>query len=84
MLVPWTANTAVKAQVGSDVPKNVLRVEAERDSVHLSVNGSLVAALPRAITPVDGDVGLRAGQAMKLHISTFDVIRLLAPLRGGP
>lgn len=75
-LVPWTAHAAIAPH---DAPagtvKHVLGVDARADSVRFLVNGTQVAALPRAAVAADGVVGLRVNHALNLHVTSLTVTR---------
>jgi hypothetical protein len=43
------------------------------------VNGTKVLSVPRQDIGAEGRVGLRVGNDMNLHISTFNVTRKFAP-----
>ena len=77
---PWRRHDAVAAG-GEEAVRNVLRVDAERDSVHFRVNDSLVATVARDEVPVDGAFGFRVGQGINLHASTLSLSTHLAEPR---
>lgn len=77
-LVDWARHDTVLPRAGDGPVKNVLRLEAEPDSVRFLVNGQRIAALPRP-GGLDGQVGLRVGEGVNLHISNLDITRRLAP-----
>jgi hypothetical protein len=77
----WVKHSAVVAQRGDSVVKNVIRLAAERDSVAFLVNGAEVFRLARSAAPMDGVFGLRAGPGTNLHISRLDHTRHLAEPR---
>ncbi len=66
-------------QGGKDPVKNVIRIDVTATTATMSVNGSLVAAVPRQQIGADGRFGFRVGKDMNLHISTLNVTRRLAP-----
>lgn len=74
-LMPWTAHAAVPAgptEPGKPVQAK-LRVEAGAQDVAFLVNGTRVAALPRAQVQPDGIAGLRVNHALNLHVTSLDV-----------
>ena len=79
MLSNWTKAAAVLpgADTGEAV-KNVLRVDGEADVVRFSVNGTVVAEVPRASAAFDGIVGLKIGDNLNLHVTNLDVTHRLA------
>lgn len=79
LLLPWTKHEAVKPLPAGGSATNVVAVRAEPDSVRFVVNGTRVAAFPRAALAVDGAFGFRIGQGVNLHITNLDVTRRLAP-----
>lgn len=78
MYLSWARHDSVAAQAGEAVVSNVLRVDANRDSVHFSVNGARVGSLARDEVPVDGEFGFRVGEGINLHASRLDLTNLLA------
>jgi hypothetical protein len=75
-LVPWTAHPAIETHTKSEgTVKYALGVVAGADSVRFTVNGTEVAALPRATVAPDGVVGLRVNHALNLHVTSLDVRR---------
>ena len=81
LLLPWRADTAVRAHPGRAVIKYVLRVAHEPGSLAFAINGQEVAVLPtdgpaRRMVP-----GLRIGPGLNLHVSRFDLVTPLAPPR---
>ncbi|GMV06333.1 MAG: hypothetical protein AMXMBFR53_26090 [Gemmatimonadota bacterium] len=78
-VVPWTEHGAIRsyADRGDDASvRNVLTVEAGRDSIRFLVNGEEVTTLPRDGLPVDGTVGIRVNHALNLHVSRLEVTPL--------
>jgi hypothetical protein len=52
------------------------RIESEIylfDTVRFSVNGAVVASLPRGHVLTDGTVGFRVNHSVNIHITTLDV-----------
>lgn len=78
-LVEWTRHEAIVRTSAEGPVKNVVRVIAEADRVHVLVNGDTVGTVPRDAAPVDGAVGLRMGAGVNAHVTTLDVTRRLAP-----
>jgi hypothetical protein len=83
-LSPWTRHAAITPHPGGDeTARNVLRIEAEAAQVAFLVNGTKVLDVPREPGLFDGQVGLRIGADLNLHITNLDVTRRLAlPRRG--
>ena len=79
LIMPWTKHEAVKPLPAGGSATNVVAVRAEPDSVRFVVNGTRVAAFPRAALAVDGAFGFRIGHGVNLHITNLDVTRRLAP-----
>jgi hypothetical protein len=83
MLSNWTKAPAVLPGGDAGEPvKNVLRVDGEADVVRFSVNGTLVAEVPRASAAFDGIVGLKVGDHLNLHVTNLDLTHRLALPRG--
>ena len=75
-LVPWTAHPSIEPHDRAEgTVKYVLGVSAGADSVRFTVNGTEVAALPRAAVAPDGVVGLRVNHGLSLHVTSLDVQR---------
>jgi hypothetical protein len=74
---PWRRHDPI-APGGEEPVRNVLRVDAGRDSVHFRVNDSLVATVARNEVPVDGAFGFRIGQGINLHASSLSLSTHLA------
>ena len=81
VLVDWTPNPHVAKQAGSDIVKNVLRVDVEADSLRFRVNGAPVTAVARAGLEADGEVGFHVGRGHSIHVTTLDIARKYAPPR---
>lgn len=77
----WQQHDAITPGAAEEPVRNVLRVDAERDSVRFRVNDSLVATVSRNEVPVDGAFGFRVGQGINLHASTLSVSTHLAEPR---
>lgn len=67
-IVPWTANAAVATQQGTAQTKNLLAIEAGRDSVTFFVNNRRVHAMARTGVPVAGIVGLRINHGLNVRL----------------
>lgn len=70
-LIGWSPSEAIATWEEGDqgTAKNTLAVDATDETVTFWVNDQQVASLPRADVPVDGVVGLRAGDGVSLHIT---------------
>ena len=71
----WTPHEAI-ATFGPESEssvENVLAVEVREESVTFSVNGAVVATLPRAELATDGHVGLRLNHHLNVHVSDLSV-----------
>lgn len=79
-LVPWTADTGVKAHAGG-VEKFVLRVMHEQERLIFSINGREMFAQPTHGEDHRSVPGLRVGPGLNLHVSRFDLVTPLAPAR---
>ena len=84
LLLDWTkAPGVVPGSDAGEPAKNVLRVDGEAEVVRFSVNGTVVAEVPRKSANFDGIVGLKVGDNLNLHVSNLDVTnRLALPRRG--
>ncbi len=73
-IMAWTDTDAITKWKQGDSPAlNVLRVEAGAKDVVFKINDAVVATRPRATTPVDGVVGLRANHFLDLHVRDLTV-----------
>lgn len=79
MVREWRAASAVVAAKPGGSARNVVKVVVGAD-VRFLVNGAEVAKLPRADIDADGAVGLRVGNGVNLHVTSFDLLRRLAPV----
>lgn len=79
-LADWQADAAILKKDAQNAMKNVIRVDVDPASLAMSVNGTRVLEIPRGMLKVDGRVGLRVGQGMNLHVSSFNITRRLAPV----
>jgi len=70
-VVPWTGHKtiAVWETGGSGTARNVLAVDVTAETVTFFVNDEQVASVPRSGLPIEGTVGLRAGEGLSLHIT---------------
>jgi hypothetical protein len=79
LLVNWTkAPGVLPGGEAGDPARNVLRVDGEADVVRFSVNGNVVADVPRTSAAFDGIVGLKVGGDLNLHVTNLDVTHRLA------
>jgi hypothetical protein len=79
-IADWQRHDAVVPHKGgNDAVKNVVRVDVDPQNATMLVNGTKVVSIARNEIGADGRVGLRVGDAMNLHISTFNVTRRFAP-----
>ena len=81
-VVEWAPHDSVPKPGEAEPVRVVLRVEAERDSTHFSVNGTRLRSVLKGAAPVDGIFGLRIGSGVNVHVSRLDYTRRLAPPRG--
>jgi hypothetical protein len=81
-LADWAAHDSVPKPGEAEPARVVIRVDAERDSTHFSVNGTRVRSVLKSAAPVDGVFGLRIGSGVNVHVSRLDYTRRLAPPRG--
>lgn len=73
-IMGWTDTDAIKKWKQGESPAlNVLRIEAGAKNVVFKINDKPVATRPRATTPVDGVVGLRANHFLDLHLRDLTV-----------
>lgn len=78
---PWQQHDAISPGASDEPVRNLLRVDADPDSVRFRVNDSLVATVARNEVPVDGAFGFRVGQGINLHASTLTLSTHLAEPR---
>lgn len=78
---PWQHHDAISPGASDEPVRNLLRVDADPDSVRFRVNDSLVASVARNEVPVDGAFGFRVGQGINLHASTLTLSTHLAEPR---
>lgn len=79
-LVTWTADTAVKAHEGG-VEKYVLRVVHEGGALTFALNGRQMFKVPTGGEDHPSIPGLRIGPGLNVHVSRYDLITPLAPVR---
>ena len=79
MLSAWSKSPAVQPGGEAGEPaRNVLRIDGEAEVVRFTVNGTMVAEVPRASAAFDGIVGLKAGERLNLHVTNLDITHRLA------
>ena len=73
--VSWTEHDAIEtlATDATGPLKNVLGVDVRSDRVVFYVNDAEVAELPAERLPLDGAIGLRAGDGLSLHITEIAI-----------
>lgn len=74
----WRPSGAIVPGRSEGTARNVLKVIAGTEVV-FQVNGADVARVPRDSVAIDGVVGFRVGSGVNLHVTSFDVLRRLAP-----
>ena len=74
-LKPWTASPSVPKADGSGKADYTLAVRVAADSVRFMVNGTQVAALPKAGLPTDGVAGTRVGHNLHLMVQPVRITR---------
>lgn len=79
-LMQWSRKDGVLAHPGKGTVKNILRVDAELDSIIFSVNNSEVNRMPRESISTSGQFGFRIGGDVNVHASRLDMTRRLAPV----
>ncbi len=80
-IADWAAVDGVKAHGGKDAEKHAFRIEADTATVTFLVDGTKVAATPRADVAADGHFGLRIGRGVNIHVVRLDFTQQLAPPR---
>ncbi len=73
-IVPWTANAAVASQQSTAQTKNILALEAGRDSVVFFVNNQRVHVMARTGAPVAGILGLRINHGLNVRVMRVAVV----------
>lgn len=81
-LVAWTKAGAIVAGGGTEPARNVLRVDVEADVTRFLVNGTVVAEVPRPAAEFAGQVGLRIGRDIDVHVTNLDLTLRMALPRG--
>jgi hypothetical protein len=81
LLVPWHADTAVSGHPGAGVIKYVLRVTHEAETLAFAINGREMVAFPTHGEDHPALPGLRLGPGLNVHVSRFDLVTPLAPVR---
>jgi hypothetical protein len=72
-IVDWTANPNVPKEDAAGQATYALKVHFAPDTVHLFVNGKLVAAVPKQGIPSDGIAGLRINHDLHLAVEPVKV-----------
>jgi hypothetical protein len=72
-IVNWTPHAAIARQEGAAQARNILAVEAARDSVTFFVNNQRVHALQRI--PAGGIVGLRVNHGLDVQVTRLEVMQ---------
>jgi hypothetical protein len=75
----WAAVEGVKPHGGKDAEKHAFRIEADTATVTFLIDGTKVAAIPRADAAAEGHFGLRIGRAVNIHVVRLDFTQQLAP-----
>jgi hypothetical protein len=83
-IADWAAVDGVRPHGGKDAEKHAVRVEADSTTVTFLVDGTKVAAVPRAKVSPDGHFGFRIGRAVNIHVVRLDFTQQLAPPREVP
>ncbi|MBM4188553.1 MAG: hypothetical protein FJ206_14715 [Gemmatimonadetes bacterium] len=76
---PWQAFGSIVPGRAGGTARNVLKVIAGPEVV-FQVNGAQVARIPRDSVNLTGLAGFRIGSGVNLHVTSFDVLRRLAPV----
>ena len=77
----WAAVDGVEPHGGKDAEKHAFRIEAETATLTFLIDGTKVAAVPRAEGAADGHFGLRIGRGVNIHVVRLDFTQQLAPPR---
>lgn len=74
-LAPWTADddVAVLNEPATSPAENVLEVDVRGEQTIFLIDGESVAEVPTSKLPVEGIVGLRAGEGLSLHITEIAI-----------
>ena len=80
----WAAVEGVKPHGGKDAEKHAFRIEAERATVTFLVDGTKVAAIPRAEASPTVISASASAAAVNIHVVRLDFTQQLAPPRPGP
>ena len=74
-LAPWTADDGVSvlAEAATSPAENVLEVDVRGRQTIFLIDGESVAEVPTSELPVEGIVGLRAGEGLSLHITEIAI-----------
>jgi hypothetical protein len=71
-IVNWTADPKIPKEDASGKATYKITAHVAPDTVHFSVNGNLVAAVPKAKFPTDGIGGIRVNH--NLHIAVTPIV----------
>lgn len=80
-MVAWRSNPSVPGHTAGEVVRYVLRVMHEGGSLAFAVNGHEMFRIPSGGEDHPSVPGLRIGPGLNVHVSRFDLITPLAPLR---
>lgn len=80
VVVPWASSGAALVGTTEGAAKNIFTVEVGPKDVVFSVNGKEATKVARTQVQAEGQVGLRVGARMNMHVSTFDLTHMLAPI----
>lgn len=74
-LAPWTAHDGISvlAEAATSPAENVLEVDVRGERTIFLIDGESVAEVPTSELPVEGIVGLRAGEGLSLHITEIAI-----------
>lgn len=80
LLGAWQAAEAVVRPDSNGYSTNVLRMDVGSDEVVFSANGKRIGTMPRSLLPARAGIAFRMGAALKMHVTTFDLITPMAPV----
>lgn len=73
-VVEWTSADIIRAaREPGQVPMNLLRVEADRESVRFMINNETVATFPVTLVDPSGAVGFRVDDGVTLSVMAWEV-----------
>lgn len=73
-VVDWTSVGVLRgAGEGGQIPMNVLRVEADRETVRFHINDEVVASFPVTLVDPVGAVGIRVDDGLNLTVTSWQV-----------